>query len=300
MKIGILGPGAIGCLVGSLLYKVGNNVIFIGKDSTVEFIKQNGIKIKSIFYSDFNFFPNAIINSVETFDLIFITVKSFELKKALKSISQNINDSTIIISLLNGVGHKEIISDLNVKNLIIGTIGAVEVKLNENRDVIHSSTGKTHIEMSSNNDFSESIISLLSDLMIEAGFSVNILNNENEVIWRKLVRLAAISTMTSIAKAPLGNVLNNPELNLMMENVVQELCLIAETQRFWVKPEEVMSQINALPESLTTSMQRDIQSGKQSEIEAILGGTIRIGKAEGLSLPFLENCYNILIKNVIS
>lgn len=297
MKIGILGPGAIGCLVGSLLYKAGNEVFFIGKDTTANFINQKGINIKSKFYGEFTIYPNASSNSLEIFDVIFISVKAFELQNALKLIFQNTGKHTIIISLLNGTGHKEIISVLNVKNIFIGTIGAVEVSLDENRNVIHSSLGETHIEMASDLDCSESTILPITNLLIQAGFSVSIYKSENEVIWRKLVRLAAISTMTSIARAPLGIVRNNSELNLLMEKIVLELCIIAETQHLIINPEVVMSQIRTLPESLTTSMQRDIVTGKQSEIEAILGKTIQLGQAEGLSLPYLQKCYSNLVKS---
>ena len=116
------------------------------------------------------------------------------------------------------------------------------------------------------------------------------------MIWRKLIRLAAISTITSIARKSLGSVRNNHELNMILKGIVDELCMIAETQNFILKSEVVLSQIEELPESLTTSMQRDIQAGKKSEIEAILGNTIRLGKSKGLIIPQLEKCYMNLTK----
>ena len=102
MKIAILGPGAIGCLVGSLLNKSKNEIFFIGKESTVSYINQNGINIKSSFYGNFKIHPISFSNSFEIFDIIFITVKSYELQNAIKLISKNIEKHTIIISLLNG------------------------------------------------------------------------------------------------------------------------------------------------------------------------------------------------------
>lgn len=300
MKIGILGPGAIGSLVGSLIFKSGVEVVFICRNATASIINEKGINIKSDVYGDFKIYPKAISASNEIFDVIFICVKSYELQNSLKLISQNIGESTIIISLLNGIGHKEIITNLNYTNVVIGTIGAVEVSLDENRDVIHSSIGKTLIEMATDSTCLASSITSIAQLLIYAGFSVNILNSEIEVIWGKLIRLAAISTMTSIARASLGVVRNNPEFYSLMENVVRELCNIAETQQFSIQPEVVLAQIKLLPERLTTSMQRDILKGNQSEIDAILGVTIRLGQAKGVSIPNLENCYKNLLSNAIS
>ena len=298
MKIGILGPGAIGSLVGSLLIKAGAEVVFIGRDTTANIINHNGINIKSKVYGDFKIYPKATNSSIEIFDVIFVSVKAFELQNALKLISQNIGENTVIISLLNGIGHKKKFAVLNVANVINGTIGAVEVSLDENRDVIHSSSGKTHIEMAFDSNCLASSFSKIPHLLMKAGFSVSILKSEDEVIWRKLIRLAAISTLTSIARAPLGVVRNNPKLYLLLEGVVSELCDIAKTQQFTIMPEVVLSQIKLLPERLTTSMMRDILKGNQSEIEAILGETIRLGQAEGVSVPHLEKCYANLLNIV--
>jgi 2-dehydropantoate 2-reductase len=102
--------------------------------------------------------------------------------------------------------------------------------------------------------------------------------------------------LTSIAGKPLGKVLENVEFNLLMKNIVFELCSIAETQQINIIAKDIIEQIELLPKRLTTSMQRDIQSGKESEIEAILGNPIKIGKAAGINLPYLEQCYSILVK----
>lgn len=294
IKIGILGPGAIGSLVGSLLYRAGKEVIFLCKEHTQKNINLNGLNIKSNVYGNFVINPRAVTDSNDIFDIIFITVKAYQLKTALQAFSKNIGEHTIIFSLLNGIGNKEIISQLGIKNVLIGTIGAVEVFLDENRNIIHTSTCKSHIELSLKSDSNYIVI---VNLLKEAGFSVNILKTENEVIWRKLIRLSAISTLTSIARAPLGKIHENLDLSALLKNVVSELCDIAKTQQFHILPELILEQIGALPESLTTSMQRDIQSGKNSEIEVILGNPIRLGKSFGLALPHLDECYLSLVNN---
>ena len=48
MKIGILGPGAIGSLVGALLLRSGQEVIFIGKEKKKESI--NNLLPKNIIF----------------------------------------------------------------------------------------------------------------------------------------------------------------------------------------------------------------------------------------------------------
>ena len=58
--------------------------------------------------------------------------------------------------------------------------------------------------------------------------------------------------------------------------------------------ETVMAQIDRLPDGLTTSMQRDINAGNPSEIDAIAGAVIRAGKRHGISCPTIEELMNII------
>jgi 2-dehydropantoate 2-reductase len=57
-----------------------------------------------------------------------------------------------------------------------------------------------------------------------------------------------------------------------------------------------MAQIDSLPEGLGSSMQRDVNAGKPSEIDAIAGAVIRSGKKHGLECPTIEKLI-ILIKS---
>ena len=151
--------------------------------------------------------------------------------------------------------------------------------------------------MASISDSKDNNFFRITNILINAGFSVNILKTDSEVIWRKLVRLSAISTLTSFTSLPLGKVRDNLDFNILLKNVVYELCSIAKTQQFIVNADIILQQIDNLPDRLTTSMQRDFQYNKKSEIEEILGNPIRLGKAAGLNLPNLEKCYLSLVKH---
>ena len=49
-----------------------------------------------------------------------------------------------------------------------------------------------------------------------------------------------------------------------------------------------------MPDSLTTSLQRDIANNKDSELDAIIGAVISSGKQFNCTTSTLEEVYNII------
>ena len=134
MNIGILGFGAIGGLIASQLLNGDNNIICLGSSRLNNFIKENGIFLRSNFYGEKRFFPISKLQNNESFDYLFITVKGFNLGNALEMYKGFYSNKTIAISLLNGTGYEEIIKKYFKRNYIIGSIGLVEAFTNPNRD----------------------------------------------------------------------------------------------------------------------------------------------------------------------
>lgn len=294
MKIGILGPGAIGGLLAALLCRSGNQVYCFGSGHAVESIQRNGIRVKSGVFGDFQSHPISSVGASFPVDVLFVTVKAPALGAALDSIAGCIGNDTAIVSLLNGMGHRERIRHAFGPKVVVGTIGAVEVSLGDDRVVWHRSPMIPHMEIASDTDVSPEKLSSIVSVVRNAGLSATVGHNENEVIWRKLARLSAIATMTAYTQSPVGEIRTDKQSRARLQAIVEELCQIARAQGVDSSAADVMHQIDALPEALTTSMQRDISAGRPSEIESILGEPIRLGQSLGLSLPTMEHCYSYI------
>ncbi len=294
-KIAILGPGGVGRLLAALLARSGNEVCCIGSELSIESIPQQIINIESVVFGNFNEGSIKSADQLIPLDLVFITLKAPFLSEAIKNISQYIDKKTLFISLMNGLGHRELIRDCFGSRLIVGSIGALEVWLDTNKIVRHSSPMIPQIEIASN-DLLTIDLPAVSNLLTKAGLSVKICSNENIVIWRKMVRLAAISCLTAYARSPIGIVRADKNLRKLLESCVKELCNLADSQGFYATSIEVMRQIDNLPEALNTSMQRDILLRKPSEIESIIGNPLRLGKSLAIPMPTIEFCYTKILE----
>jgi 2-dehydropantoate 2-reductase len=298
IKFGVLGPGAVGSLLTASLCKSGFDVTCFGTQRAAVAILKDGIRVKSVVFGDFVTYPKFNSSSHSLLDVIFVTVKAPALSLSLKSIMPYVGPNTIFVTLLNGIGHRETIQQTFGHRVAIGVIGLVEVSLDEDRVVLHRSKMIPHIEIASNFDVDSEILSSIALTLRQCGFSVLIGDNENQVIWSKLVRLAAIASLGAYSQKNVGDIRSETRLRNLLEAIVNELCQIAKTQNVQLSAIEVMHKIDNLPASLTTSLQRDVEAGRASELESILGEPLRLGNLSGISIPVIEYCYSSILERI--
>lgn len=296
VSIGILGPGGVGGLISCLLWRSGHQLTVIGRENAAFRINENGIWLESPVYGNFTAKPRAVTSPIEEVDFLLITVKSPALGDALVQAKGCIGPGTVLVTLLNGLGHKEVIRELYPNPVFVGTIGLVEVFLGDDREIIHKSSGFPQIELGVEGECWFENASRIAKILVDAGLPTTVGTSECQVVWKKLVRLSALATLTSYFKCPLGDIRSSPTRWEMMREAVLELCEVAQVQGVRFDPDKIMEQISGFPDRLTTSMQRDIIGGRPSEVEAILGEPLRIGKRANLPLPCLDKCYRELTR----
>jgi 2-dehydropantoate 2-reductase len=85
-------------------------------------------------------------------------------------------------------------------------------------------------------------------------------------------------------------------LRKFLEEIVREGAVVALHEGVDINPDEVIKQIDSLPETLTTSLQRDVQAQIPSELESITGGVLRLAESYGISAPAHQRAYGLIKK----
>ncbi len=268
--IGILGPGAIGGLLAQRLAACGHRMVLLGRGERL----------------------------TEPVDLLFITVKSPHLVEALAQVPREHVVGAVTVPLLNGAGHAAAVRAALGTPVAAGTIGSVEAVV-EDGVAKQLSVNPPHIDLASR-EVSREMLNTIAEILRDAGLSVSVLDSEEEVVWKKLVRLNAIATATAAAGQPLGMVRTDPVWRPVLEALVQESSAVAAAEGVAVPPAQVLADIDKLPASLMTSLQRDIAAGKPSELDAIPGGVLALAARYGVACPVLAAQYAALIKHTKS
>ncbi|MBV9625104.1 MAG: ketopantoate reductase family protein [Acidobacteria bacterium] len=280
MRHAILGPGGVGGLIAASLAYSGEAVTVIVRSDTAA-LYPDVIQLES----SFGRFTVAVEHSstVPAVDILWIAVKAIELEQALGSIP----DSTAIaaiLPLLNGIDHVALLRARYGSSRVIPATITVESERASRGHIVHRSPFARLNISAAGSPLLDSTINKLREL----GFTCNFVDDEQTLLWSKLVFLAPLALATTAANKTTGEIAQDQALRRQLQDSVREACAVAQSEGAIVSPESVLSSINALPPGTRSSMQKDVDRGKLPELDAIAGPILRGAIRHHLQVPVIR------------
>ncbi len=283
INIGIIGAGGIGALFGSIMQKRGFNVFFLKKK--INDTNKIKYKVKSNFYGNFRTFLNFNEKKFYNCDIFILVTKYPHLKKLTKKLKKIEKIKKPLICLMNGLSHIDILSKIFKKNLIIATAGHVVSFKGKKFDIIHPSITPPEIILSYK---SKKLLKnfFLKKIFKDCSMDVKTSFDTKKIVWEKLIRLNSLASITSLYNCNLGKIRKSRKRYFDFIELTKEAIQVAKRNGYKTNLQTVMKKVNKLPNNLKTSMQRDLVMSRDSEIDSIPGGVLRLGEKYGLKLPY--------------
>lgn len=219
-------------------------------------------------------------------DVLFLCVKSTSVRQALESISPYLAPHTLLVAMQNGIGHLDLISELScISSVGITSEGATLISPGHVR---HGGKGVTRIGLladETENNFKR--LAETAELLNASGLETSVTRNPLKYIWAKLFINVAINALTAIHRCPNGELLNSQGTKIIMEKAVKEAVSIAKAKDVEVEGDPVASafRVCELTANNISSMYQDVRNRKQTEIDAINGAVVALGKQLGIPTP---------------
>jgi 2-dehydropantoate 2-reductase len=289
LKFAIFGAGAVGGYFGGCLAKAGHQVSFIARGRHLESLRRDGLRVNSI---DGDFIISKVKATDTTVDIgpvdvVLVTVKTWQLANAIRSMGPLIGSDTVLVPLLNGVeAHKELSQAFGENHVIIG-LAKIIARLEEPGHIHH--LGATpYIAMGELNNQRTPRVESLQDALSVPGITAEIPTDIHAALWSKFLFVASWGGVGAVTRAPLGVLRSLPQTRHMITEAMDEIYHIALS--FGIKmPENIvessMAFVDSLPAEGTTSLQSDIIAGRPSEIDAWSGAAERLGRQIGIATP---------------
>ena len=275
--IAVVGPGAVGGLLAWLLHRAGADVTVVGRAASVERIRAQGVRVTSAMFGEGTEFV-PVRETVPEGASVVLTVKTFGLDDSLRLVAQSRPHE--VLSLMNGVGHTEVLAN-ELKRLPVAS-GSIAVEASRAADgtVDHRSPFARVAVPSSAGAFAS--VRALADTAVE----LTVGGSDAEVLWRKFRFLAPMALLTSYWQAPVGEATaQDPDLtDALLTEVVA--CEVADGVPDTV--ESLAATLAALPVTMRSSLQADLAAGRPSELDSIGGELLRRARRHGLATPALE------------
>jgi 2-dehydropantoate 2-reductase len=219
-------------------------------------------------------------------DLVLVTVKAYDSKAVASLLKKSSIRNVPVLSLQNGLGNvEELTRRLGAGSTIAGTTTEGAMTTGPGA-VIHTGRGMTWVgEM--NGKLSDRCLTIQGAFR-KAGFSTIISNNIKGVIWAKAIVNSAINPISAITHVRNRDVRRIPELRGIASTAVDEGSAVARASGILLKPspKSLLAKVLAQTPRNKSSMLRDIEAGRKTEIRQLNGSISRLGSLVGVSTPF--------------
>ena len=315
MKICIFGAGAIGSYLGAKLAKLPRSeveVTLIARGKQLEALQTQGLQLEEngLEETTNNFSASADVNTVEPQDAIFVTVKAQSVPKLAPSLPALYGPETMVITAQNGIPwwyfRKSGTEYEGRKILALDPDGTVEANIPIERvigcvlypatELISPGVVK-HIEgdrlsLGELDGTKSDRIKKLAQVLRQAGIKAPVRTQIRNELWLKLWGNLAFNPISAVTRATLEDICKYSPTRELARNMMLEAQAIAEKLgvKFRLSLEQRIEGASSVG-AHKTSMLQDIEAGRPTEIDALLGVAIELGELTNTSTPHLSSIY---------
>ena len=280
MHHAILGAGGVGGMIGACLARAGEAVTLVVRPETLA-AHPSQLELESPFGNWRG--EVAWASTVPPTDVLWLTVKATQLDASLRSIVDPSSFRTLV-PLLNGIDHLPLLCEkYGADRVIPATIAGEFERVSIGHIAHRSSFARLHLSSKG-----RKLLNSVADQFEGIGFVCKFFDDETTLMWSKLVFLAPIALTTSAFGRTIGEVVADPQSRDQLRLCVREACAAAQAEGAQVNADAIIKMVESLPPGMRSSMQKDVENGRQPELDAIGGAILRAAQRHRLSTPATE------------
>jgi 2-dehydropantoate 2-reductase len=287
MRTLVVGAGAIGGYFGGRLLEIRRDVTFLVRPTRAAELSRQGLRLRSP-RGDVTFPKPSIVlaeNLLEPFDLILLSCKAYDLEDAINSFAPAVGPHTVILPLLNGIRHLDILDERFGRDRVLGGQCFIAVAVKDG-EVVH--LVETHeLSFGERNGELSDRVRAIAQLMQGARFNAHASTEILQEMWEKWVFLASLAGGTCLMRANIGDICASPGGTDFILGLLEECRSIGAAEGYPVREAQLnrtRKTLTAAGSALTASMLRDIERNAPIEAEHIVGDLLWRGPASSQHL----------------
>ena len=293
MKISIIGGGAMGSIYAALMAGTHNEITLI--DSWTEHIntiQTKGLKIegasgKRVIH---NINASTDINEAKGSELYIISTKTSQVREVASKLQKFVKAEEKILTIQNGLGSgDEVAQYMNPKNIFIGVAEGFGASVIAPGQVHHNSMKLIRIGEMIQKDFSRA--KDLTKIWTTSGFEAKAFEDINQLVWEKFICNVTFSGPCTVFKITLGELMSVPEYWSIALSCMREAYKIGVKKSVSFSFDDPVKYVTTFGERMPKakpSMLLDHEQKRFSEIDAINGMAVKLGKKFGITTPYNE------------
>ena len=316
MKICIVGAGSIGGYVGVKLAQAGEDVTLIARNANLEAIRSRGMRLTmadGVEHVVRHINASASLAEAGPQDLVILGMKANQLAAVVKDLPHLLHDNTVIVPMQNGIPfwyfqrHGGEFEDRIVHSVdpdghimraidpsrILGCVVYPACELAAPGWVRDIEGDRFPLGELDGRE-SERVLAI-SAMFANAGLKAPVLNNIRSEIWLKLWGNLTFNPISALTHSTLVDICQFPLSRALAASMMHEAEAVAT--RLGISFRVTLEKRIAGAEKVgkhKTSMLQDVESGRDPEIDALVGAVIELGKITAVPTPHIETVYALM------
>ncbi|MGH7585213.1 MAG: ketopantoate reductase family protein [Gemmatimonadales bacterium] len=313
MKIGVVGAGAMGGLIGARLALAGEEVTLIDLEPVLSAIERNGLRLVETDATE------RITRAVRLArsgteageqDLVLLAVKAHQLPDVAAELPAFAGAHTVFVTLQNGLpwwyfqrhggewdGRRiacldpDGVLERNIRpDQVLGCVAYPAAEVISPGVIRHVEGDRFPLgELGgSESDRAEAAAAAF----IRAGFRARVLQDVRAELWLKAVGSAAFNPLSAVTGRTMAGICAAPDTRERALKLMMEAQLVAAALGVTLRvPLERRLEGAAAVGHHKTSMLQDLEAGRRLELDALVVAVIELGHLTGVPTPELEKVY---------
>lgn len=302
MRIAVFGTGAIGGYIGGRLARAGHDVSFIARGAHLDAIRADGLTLREVRQGDlldeFVVRAPATDNPEEIgpVDIVLFGVKAFDTDTAGAQAAPLMGESGAVVTIQNGLDAPvRLAARYGAERVIAGSTTYTATITAPGQ--ISRSPPADQVMLAEWGDVSRPRAHHFADALNESGTRATVSDDPHAILWAKFIWIAPVATLTAITRGTYGAVFNHPPTHALYLALIDELVALAAAEGHPIAPEVIERRKTAMmpaTSDIKSSLQRDFEKGRQTEIEELVGTVVRRAAAAGVGVPRFDTLYAAL------
>ena len=286
----------MGSAVGGFMSGAGHEVTLVGRAPHMEAVRRDGLRVTGIWgrhhFQGINAHTEADDLPSGTFDMVFLTVKSYDTPKALDLAESVVDKDTVVCCYQNGLGNMEKTAERfgwsrtagarTIYGVRVTEPGAIEITVIANPTALgvprpEGPAGKMRV---------------MAGAMQAAGLPTVFTDRIETVLWAKVAYNCALNPLSALLDANYGKLPEIPQARAMMDTIIDELYAVAAARSVTLEPSDPEAYRDLFYSKLVpptaahyASMHEDFRRRRRTEIDALNGAIARMGAESGIACP---------------
>ena len=300
MRIAVVGAGGVGGLLAGLLARAGAEVVLLARGAALAAVQGRGLELATP-DGTFTARPAAAAEDAAALgpcDATLVAVKAWQVAALAPSLAPLLGGGGIVVPLQNGVEAAARLAAALPPERVAGGLCFLYAWAEAPGRIRHTGAPPRVTLGSRPGAPLDHRLGRLAVVLGSAGIQAGVVADVEAAAWEKLLFIGPLGLLGAVSRAPAGPLRSQGEPRALLGALMAEVAAVAGARGVGLGPDVVartLAKVDAVPAEATASMQRDLASGRPSELYDQAGAVVRLAHEVAVPVPLHEAFWTALL-----